>query len=121
MRELNFLDADVDFEPLSQHPQGPVTDLVVAHVQDLEVSSLEQALLQGGDLLVGKLVPDKVEFADGDHDEELGEHGAADLVVVDVKFRDLPPSDRLDEGHGSVVVNIVVLEVDFFQSRAAVD
>lgn len=47
MSELDLFDSHVNFESLGQHAKRSITDLVVAHVEDLEVSLLEQALLEG--------------------------------------------------------------------------
>ena len=46
---------------------------------------------------------------------------ARDPVVVDVQLRESAASDRLDEGLCTRIVNVIVLKLDLFESRTAVD
>ena len=44
-----------------------------------------------------------------------------DSVVVDVELREFTPTDSFDKGLCTSVVYVIVLKLDLFESRAAVD
>ena len=46
---------------------------------------------------------------------------ARDPVVVDIELREFATSYRFDEGLCASVVNVIVLKLDLFESRTAVD
>ena len=63
MSELNFFNADVDFEPLGKHPESSIRHVVMTHVKDFKISLGDKALLKRLYLCVRKLVAHKDELA----------------------------------------------------------
>lgn len=121
MSELDLFDTNVDPESLSKHTEGLVRDIVVAHVENLEVSLLKHALFERLNLRVRKFVANKVQLADWDNNKEVREDLTRDFVVVNIKFGDFPALDGLDQSHRTVVVDVVVLKENFFDCVAPVN
>lgn len=121
MGELDFFDSSVDSESFGEHSKRPIRNVVVAHVQNLEVALLEHTFSQGFNLGVRKLISHKVELADWHDNEQARQNLARYFVVVNVKLGYFPALNRLNKSHGSVIVDVIVLEIDFLNRWTSVD
>ena len=121
MCELDLFDSSLDFEAFSEHTQRIVWHIVMAHVQDFQVTLWHQALLQWLNLRIWKFVSHQVQFSDGDDDQEIREDLSRNLVIINIKLGELAALDGFDERLGAIIVNAVILKLDLFKSWASVD
>ena len=71
MRELDLFNLSVDGQTLSKHAKRAVSELVMAHVENLEVALAHQRLLDWLHMLVSQSVANKIKFADRNNHEQL--------------------------------------------------
>lgn len=121
MRDREHLEASIRSNTIGQHTERVVSQVVLREIELLQILLGDHGLLDRLKLVLCELVADEGKFFGGDVLHKLTEDVTTDHIVVHVQLRKPTFLQRGDQTVGSVVVDLVVLELEVIQVTAPVD
>jgi hypothetical protein len=110
VREEEVSQSGICGQSLSQKAEGELAQVVVAHVDLLDIPIISKGLRDGFNLLVCQLVPQQIQIFERQNFEQLGKCLATDFVIVDFYCLKLLALilKHGDQGIRSFVVDFIV-------------